>query len=260
MASEKLTIDTPEQIALEFPLAGVGSRFLAVAIDSLIQVALGLAVALVWLALLATVLVSAGRDAGIWTLAIAVLLGFCVLYGYFATFEILWQGQTPGKRMIGLRVIGADGRPITAYQALLRNLLRLVDQLPGLYGIGIVSVLLTARNQRLGDLAAGTVVIHEQQAISPVSPLLVPVPEVARGGVVAPRTGSLQAGRLTDREIALIERFLQRRSDLDVDTRERTGREIAARVRHRLGLTAGEQDEALLERITAEYRASSSYR
>lgn len=254
MASEKLTIETPEQIALEFPLAGVGSRFLAVALDTLIQTALGVAVALLWLAVLATVVASFGGDAGIWTLALAVLLGFSVLYGYFATFEILWQGQTPGKRMIGIRVIGADGRPITAYQALLRNLLRLVDQVPGLYGIGIVSVLLTARNQRLGDLAAGTVVIHEQQSISPVSPLLVPVPDVARA------TGALQAGRLTDQEIALIERFLQRRGDLDVDTRERTGREIAARVRHRLGLTAGEQDEALLERVTAEYRASRSYR
>jgi uncharacterized RDD family membrane protein YckC len=260
MASEKLTIETPEQIALEFPLAGVGSRFLAVAIDTLIQAALGVALFLVWIAVLATFVATVGNEAGVWTLAIAVLAGFVVLYGYFAVFEILWQGQTPGKRIIGLRVIGADGRPLTAYQALLRNLLRLVDQLPGLYGIGIVSVLFSSRNQRLGDLAAGTVVIHERHSMPPVSPLLVPRAAAASAGAPPPRTGSVRARRLTDGEVALIERFLQRRRDLDVDTRERTGREIAQRVRHRLGLTAEEQDEDLLERIVAEYRASSAFR
>ena len=83
-------------------------------------------------------------------------------FGYFAMFEAFWNGQTPGKRWTHLRVIKDSGRPINAYDAILRNLLRIVDNLPTLYAIGIVTMLISKENKRVGDYAAGTVVVHEK--------------------------------------------------------------------------------------------------
>lgn len=256
-AYEQLTIETPEQIALEFTLASVGSRFLAIVVDTLIQVAVALLVLLIVLGVIWTLGTGApSRTAAIWLFAVVLLVGFCLFYGYFALFEILWRGQTPGKRLVGLRVIGASGRPMTPFQALLRNLLRIVDQLPGLYAIGILFVLVTSRNQRLGDLAASTVVVHERPSAAE-SPQVVQGDDVGRA-----RRSSLRANRLSDQEVALVERFLERRADLDVNVRERTAREIANRIRARLDLApgAGDQDEELLMRVLAEYRESGGYR
>jgi uncharacterized RDD family membrane protein YckC len=256
-AYEQLTIDTPEQIALEFPLAGVGSRSLAMVIDSLIQAGIALVVliagGLLGIGLGSVVNWTTGAGAGsvgLWVLAFVILLLFSAWYGYFAIFEIVWRGQTPGKRVLGLRVMSASGRPITPLQAILRNLLRIIDQLPALYAIGIVSVLMSARNQRLGDIAAGTVVVREQATEA----LQVPAQDAA----VQDR---LRANRLTDQELALIERFLQRRGELDAEVRGRTALQIAGRVRERLGIAdSGVNHEDLLERVLAEYRTFGPYR
>jgi uncharacterized RDD family membrane protein YckC len=269
-AYEQLTIETPEQIALEFALAGVGSRFLALAIDTLIQLSIGIGLLLtalgaVWILATRGSLRSSGGGIGsvsaglsVWVLATLVLLLFLVWYGYFAIFEIAWRGQTPGKRVIGLRVIGSSGRPMTATQAILRNLLRIVDQLPGLYAVGIISVLLTSRNQRLGDLAASTVVVHERPSEGQHA---VPNDDDDDDNRTHVRDRDpLSASRLTDQEIAVIERFFERRDDLDLDVRERTAQEIANRVRQRLGLAPGEHDENLLRRLLTEYRTFGSYR
>jgi uncharacterized RDD family membrane protein YckC len=256
-AYEQLTIETPEQIALEFPLAGVGSRCLALTLDSLIQLGIALVLLLIglMLGLGATTLTRAitGRASGavaLWIVALTFLVTFSAWYGYFALFEIVWRGQTPGKRALGLRVISASGRPVTPMQAILRNLLRAIDVLPAMYAIGIVSVLVSARNQRLGDLAAGTVVVREQ----PTEPLRVPQDDTR----VQDR---LRASRLTAQEFVLIERFLQRRDDLDPEVRARTALQIATRIRERLGLPATEAgSEDLLERVLAESRSVGGYR
>ena len=247
-APDQLTIDTPEQIVLEFPLAGVGSRFLAIAIDTLIQAVLIAGLTIVGL----LILVPAGGVFGyaMWAIAILIAIAFAIYTGYFALFEVLWNGQTPGKRQVGLRVIDVSGRPITAYAAIIRNLLRLVDQLPGFYAIAIVSVLVTERHQRLGDLAAGTVVVHDRVEPSDVAP---------RAEVTA-RHG---AERLTPEEVVLVEGFLRRRHELDPLVRLNTARQIAARMAGRLGLGAvdpADDGERLLEQLAAEYRASGSYR
>ena len=81
-----------------------------------------------------------------------ILSAFVLYYGYFALFEALWAGQTPGKRVIGIRVIVAAGRPLSGLDAVLRNVLRIIDQLPGMYAVGLLAIFLTERNQRLGDL------------------------------------------------------------------------------------------------------------
>lgn len=246
-APEQLTIETPEQIALEFPLAGVGSRFLALAFDMLLQ---GTVIAiLVIIVLLARryVLTTIGFGSSPWVFAILLAAGFVIYSAYFAVFEIVWSGQTPGKRLVGLRVIDVSGRPVSAYAAILRNILRLVDQLPGFYAIAILSALVTARNQRLGDLAAGTVVVHERLERLGPAPRAEP----------AVRVG---AHRLTAAEIMVVEGFLRRRDELDPVVRLQTGRQIALRMADRLELGAVEDEERLLEQLAAEYRASGSYR
>ena len=248
-APEKLTIDTPEQIALEFALAGVGSRFLAMAFDTILQAGAITILAAIGLILRAVSgFATPLRGLGIWGIALLFALGFVVYSGYFAIFEAVWSGQTPGKRLVGLRVIDVSGRPVTVYASIVRNLLRLIDQLPGVYAVGILSILITTRQQRIGDLAAGTVVVHERIENAAVIPHAEPQ---------TPRHG---AHRLSAGEIAVIEGFLQRREDLGEWTRRQTARKIAARMRGTLDLAEDEADERLLEQLASEYRSSGSYR
>jgi uncharacterized RDD family membrane protein YckC len=254
-ALEKLNIDTPEQIALEFSLATVGSRFLALAVDTLIQVACGL-VLLTGVGLGAWAASFTPAQAGPWFLALAVLGLFVIYYAYFAVFESIWNGQTPGKRVIGLRVIHASGRPVSVFEAILRNVLRIADQLPGIYAIGIVSVFVTERSQRLGDLAAGTVVVHERAGRGDPPPFAVDAP-----APVQPASATQYgAVKLTVEEISVIELFLRRREELDVYGRERAARKIAERMRERLDINERMDPERLLEEIVAEYKTRRRYR
>jgi len=233
---DQLSIDTPEQIALELPLAGIGSRFLALALDTLLQAA-AVAVA-VGLVLLVAQFTPALGGAGLVLAAVGPaifgLFLFCVYWGYFAFFEATWKGQTPGKRYAGIRVIKESGRPINAFEAIARNLMRAVDVLPGVYGVGVVTMMLNRRNRRLGDFVAGTVVIHEQ-ATEQVRPYL-----EAGGGV-----GTLAAmPSITADELVLVETYLSRRYDLDPDVRERTAVGIATRILRRTEFTKDPRQSA----------------
>ena len=163
MDSDKISIETPEQINLEFPLAGIGSRFLAMATDTLIQFFMGLAVFMVvvltpFLTKRAGIVGALSQE---WIWALSGLAVFLLQFGYFSFFEAIWKGQTPGKRREHLRVIKDDGRPITAFDAVGRNLMRIVDGLPGIYGVGVISIFLSGRSKRLGDYLAGTIVVHD---------------------------------------------------------------------------------------------------
>src|SRR5262249_50803638 len=132
--------------------------------------------------------------------------------------------------------------------AIIRNLLRIVDQLPGVYAIGILSVLLTRRQQRLGDLAAGTLVVHER-------------PEPLAAARPAPASAvRMRAHKLAPEDIVLIESFLRRRDDLDSWIRLQTARQIAARMAEKLQVQGVELDETLLEQLAAEYRSADRYR
>ncbi len=135
-SADHLQIDTPEQISLELPLAGIGSRFLGLAIDTLLQFVLYIAAVL-----LLTILGVSGVGHYLswipasFVPALTILFIFCIYWGYFAFFEIVWKGQTPGKRLAKIRVIHQSGRPINVYEAIGRNLLRVIDGLPGIYGV-----------------------------------------------------------------------------------------------------------------------------
>lgn len=157
-----LAICTPEGVRFELPLAGPASRFLAWLLDAVV---INGAFAVV------VRFVSLGRaiDAD-FTMALLILTYFLLTIGYPIALEWMWRGQTVGKRIFGLRVIDAGGRRLEFTQILLRNLLRLVDTLPFLYLLGGVSLVLTRRCQRLGDLAADTVVIRQRKLSLPHIP------------------------------------------------------------------------------------------
>ena len=252
-APENLIIDTPEQIRLEFALAGVGSRFLALAFDTLLQASAIVVLVVIGLIVRRLTAVTVSLDAvvpsglGTWVIAGLVAAAFIVYSGYFAIFEAVWTGQTPGKRLVGLRVIDVLGRPISVYAAIIRNAVRIVDQVPGIYGIAILSVLVTRRLQRLGDLAAGTVVVHER--LEPTAPSAAVMTSAARHG----------AHRLSPEAIVLIEGFLRRREELDPLVRLDSARRIAVRMAGTLELGPTEEPERLLEELAAEYRSVERY-
>jgi uncharacterized RDD family membrane protein YckC len=157
---DRISVATPEGVDLEVTLAGVGSRFVAGVIDQLLRWAVLLAL----VALLAVLEATTGADgfsgAGVVVLIVAI---FLVQFGYDVVFETRAAGRTPGKRWTGLRVVKIGGAPVGFVTSALRNILRIVDSLPGFYLVGMVSVLLTRNNQRLGDLAAGTIVVRERR-------------------------------------------------------------------------------------------------
>jgi uncharacterized RDD family membrane protein YckC len=253
--NEKLTIETPEQTVFDFPLAGVGSRGLALALDTLLEIAgsLLLVIAAGYLSSALKLVFPSGK-AGVWLGALLILAFFCLYYGYFALFEALWNGQTPGKRWMHLRVIHDSGRPISISQAIARNLVRFVDQLPSFYAVGLICALISRQNRRLGDYVAGTVVVHERPlekgsaAWAEPSPTAIPVTSLRWG-----------AAQLSAEDARLLSGFLARRSTLDGLTRNRLAKEIAQRLTARLAITAQQRheagllgDEGLLEALDRE--------
>jgi uncharacterized RDD family membrane protein YckC len=159
-ASDDLVISTPERVAFQYEIAGIGSRFLAQIIDSLV-----IAVILIAITILAAAL-GGVFSSGELALLIEVILGFALLAGYFLISEAAWNGQTLGKRSARLRVVGDHGEPLTLAQAAVRNLVRIVDFLPFFYGIGMLTLFINGRGKRLGDFAAGTLVVRDRERIS----------------------------------------------------------------------------------------------
>jgi uncharacterized RDD family membrane protein YckC len=255
-AGEKLIIETPEQTSIEFPLAGIGSRFLAILIDSLIQGAAIFALVLIFVALgfgLSDVGLNRSSTVDIWLVAILIFAYFVLMYGYFILFESIWNGQTPGKRLTHIRVIKDSGQPITAIDAVARNLLRIVDQLPFAYGVGVLCAWISPQSKRLGDYVAGTVVVHEK-----------PFETVAPQWDAPAQAAAHQYGanRLTPEEFALVEMFLSRRSALDAGVRYDTAAGIVRRIESKLTLPpdGGKPPaEKLLEELSQERRSTAGY-
>lgn len=242
----QLNIETPEQVSLQFNLAGAGSRFMAVAVDHALQ-----GIVIVFVALILGITFSfASARANLWGVAFFLLFIFVVDWGYFAAFETLWNGQTPGKKLVNIRVIRADGRPIAVFEAMTRNLIRIIDLLPGLYLTGLVCMVVDSRSRRLGDMAAGTVVVHERV------PEDVPV-------VLAPRTPTVgyDIHSLTTDDLVLIETFLSRRSSLGYQARDKIALNLATSIRTKIGLTRAEapNDEKFLEAVAKGLRDNAAF-
>lgn len=241
---DRVRIETPEGVDLDLRLAGLGSRFVATLIDLLIQAAVVIAAGL---ALVGVEIFSEGSVASGLGAAVFSVVFFLVILGYDILFEVLASGRTPGKRWTGLRVVRTGGQPVRFITSAIRNLVRLVDFLPFSYAVGAVSILATPRNQRLGDLAAGTLVVRE------------------RGGLDArtrhappPRPTAVEAGMtwdvsaITIEELSAVRSFLDRREQLTSDARAQLARTLAGRLRTKVaGAGVPEADERFLEYLAA---------
>ncbi|MCL1791962.1 MAG: RDD family protein [Peptococcaceae bacterium] len=158
-----IDITTPEHVRLRYQMAGLGSRAAAFLIDTLIiyTILLCLSISIVSLGEPG----NWGSFSGFlfdWLYAVILVIVFFINFGYFALFEYFWAGQTLGKRILGLQVVGKNGEPITFISAIIRNFLRLIDSM-FFYAAGVGFIFIHPRHQRLGDLAAGTIVIHRMK-------------------------------------------------------------------------------------------------
>jgi uncharacterized RDD family membrane protein YckC len=250
--TDKLTIDTPEQVHLEFMLAGLGSRFMAAFLDIVIEIVLYLVLFLLSLIWATSGLLSGNRS--IWWNAFVTLVLFCINWGYYAVFEALWKGQTPGKRWAKIRVIKDSGRPINAFEAISRNLIRFIDFLPLFYGVGVVTMLLNAKHRRLGDYVAGTLVVHESSDSEA---------KIFFNTPARTEFALHQAAGLTLQEAELIETFLARRLDIPPEIRRMNGQRIADMISTRLNIPVESRpadNENFLELMVREFRSRAQYR
>ncbi|HEY0831016.1 MAG TPA: RDD family protein [Candidatus Dormibacteraeota bacterium] len=184
-----LVVATPERVSFGYQVAGVGTRAIAQILDLLILggVLLGITFA-------AFAISQAGFDTAAFLL---LLLGsFVVVFGYFWACEAFWSGQTIGKKVFRLRAVGDRGEPMTFMQAGIRNVVRIVDFLPYGYGVGMVVLFVNGKGKRLGDLAAGTIVVKDSDHVAlwqlaggqPPPPSGPPPPPASPGGLAAATT------------------------------------------------------------------------
>jgi uncharacterized RDD family membrane protein YckC len=214
LSDDFLQVDTPENVVFGYELAGVGTRFLAGLIDTLIILVMEIGVYMV-LGVVASAFIYTIEASGIggWIIAALGFLGFVLLWGYYIFFEVLWNGQSPGKRLLGARVMRRDGTPITLAESLIRNVVRLVDFLPNFYIVGIITMVVDKQSRRVGDLAAGTVVVFDRVGAAPPSlDVERPAPEYQ----ISPDHPAFAAPveNLTGEDVILIEEFLRRRRTL----------------------------------------------
>jgi uncharacterized RDD family membrane protein YckC len=261
---DQLSIETPELVAIEMPVAGIGSRFAALLVDYVIWlvavVGIGMLVALIDPSLYRFSALGAK-----WATAVEVFIPFLLFWGYFTLFEAFWDGRTPGKRVARIRVIQRSGRGIGLFESMTRNLLRLVDQFPGIYVIGVISIFLTRDHQRLGDLAAGTLVIHDRQNQGDLSPTSSgrtftagmfdqPAPPARRIPVLDGAAARIQ--RLGPPDLEVLEGFFARRLDFSLETRALLAQKMAVGICAKTGLKipASMSTETFLEEVAGQLR------
>ena len=249
MPNPQYSISTPENVDLHLELAGFGNRVLACIIDTLFSAALNALIVIgllvVWFSLRHPLIVSGYTSSwSTYLLMIGTTLCFAIVFGYYAFFEGFWQGQTPGKRFADIRVIEQNGQPITWSSAIVRNLVRLVDQ--GVLLIGFFFMLVDKNERRLGDFAAGTIVIRERtpQVSTPLIAL--------KPGDTA---SSIDVGRITPDEYDLLTTFLKRRDKLS-DSRTIVARELEQHFKSKLGVEDSQDaPEQFLESVYTSYQS-----
>ncbi len=245
-----LKIDTPENVTFDYDIAGIGSRFLAALIDTTIIILLQI-ILFGSAMLIASIISDIVSEAFVgWLIAIAGIVSFLFFWGYYIFFEILWNGQTPGKRRIGLRVIRVDGTPVAPTEVVIRNLVRMIDFMPFAYGIGVVTMFINSDARRVGDLAAGTLVVHDRAVkglddLSPARPVSLTVP-----GEQTHLPEGFPVERVSESELHVIEEFLSRRATLGNSAA--LARHILNTILTRLNLPADSLDLSHAEAILAE--------
>lgn len=251
--SETVDIETPELVVLSYTVAGLGSRVAAALID--------LAITVLLFVLIFTGLVVLTRTRGLraagptpstaWAFAFLALSQFVILWGYYLLFEGLRDGQTPGKRVLRLRAVRDGGFSVGFSASAVRNLMRIVDMQPAFsYLVGVVSMAFTKSGKRLGDIVAGTIVVREAVIRQPINPAR------AESNAELAETATAQ---LTEAEFQLLERWSERRSDLEPDRRRQLAEQVANRVRHALPPATESSDSAALLRLLASERKAREH-
>lgn len=223
---------TPENIEISYELAGIGSRFVSALVDHLLQLLILVAVWVLGMWLGGIVSIAALGTAYL-VVALLLIASFLVIFGYFTFFELLWAGRTPGKRLTGLRTVRDGGYPIDVFASVVRNLVRIVDMMPPVtYGVGLLSVFFSTEYKRLGDWAAGTIVIKERmpgrfgaRGMGPASPIVAHfIPQITNVDALSPE------------EYSAIRRFVERRHELPIPIQAHIGMRLARTVIPKLGL------------------------
>jgi uncharacterized RDD family membrane protein YckC len=272
--SDQLNIETPELVDIEMPVAGIGSRFIAILIDYLIWVA-GMIVLSVIAAVVLPSIHAFNKVSENWAAAIFIFLFFLLYWGYFTLFEAFWDGRTPGKRVARIRVIQRSGRAIGIFESMTRNFIRIFDQFPLIYGVGVICVFCTKQHQRLGDLAAGTLVVREQESDAPAwgdagsrtftAPMFSEAaaqirPQAEPHTLVNLPTTEIAKLSITDLEV--LEGFFARRLDMSLETRGALAERIAKALCAKSGLTIpdGVGTETFLEATARQLREVVRFR
>lgn len=244
MRGPQLTFETPERAVLALDVAGVGGRALAYLVDLL-------AIFLFWVTALLVYSIAGDllrriQEMSFGAQALSVVLFFFTGWAYDVAWETAWGGQTPGKRLLGLRVVGRDGAPVSFVESLVRNVLRAVE-VPLLYAPGVLMVALTPRHQRLGDLVAGTLVVKDRAY---------DLSRYAAAAPLDPRWAALQgraAAALAAEDFERLSDFLRRRGGLDPAARERIALAVSGALASRAGVAGPPpaEAEAFLEAFAA---------
>jgi uncharacterized RDD family membrane protein YckC len=218
-----LVVATPERVSFDYQVAGLGTRTIAQVLDLLIV--FGILIAVYFVAIAALVV---GSDAA----TLIFLIGsFVVIFGYFWVSEALWSGQTVGKKALHLRAVGDRGEPLTFAQAGIRNIVRIVDFLPYGYGVGLVVLFANGKGKRLGDLAAGTVVVKDSDRVYlwqlPGARSTAPAPEVP--GAASP--AELMLRRLDPDLRRFISSYARRRPELTLEVRAQLASQLQPSLR-----------------------------
>jgi uncharacterized RDD family membrane protein YckC len=244
----RLEVETPDHIVLRYDLAGGGNRGFAALVDFIVA-----SLVFVGALYLFSLFTNVAGPAGGPFFGVVVLLTFTLAWSYFVLLEWLWQGQTVGKRLYGLRVIRDDGAPAGFVAVLIRNLIRIVDFLPAFYGLGLLMIIFTSRSQRLGDLAAGTYVVRAPRpqldyfSLRTMSPL-------GEGRAIETRGLSGEMQRL-------VREFVARESRLAPQDRVRLAKQIADGIRPHATPAAEDTDDVeFLRAVARALRATGGER
>jgi len=250
------------------PIAGIGSRFIAILVDYLILIIGGFVLTLLLIFVLAAVHVFAHWSEN-WIVGFILILIFLAIWGYFALFEAFWNGKTPGKHVAKIRVIHRSGRAVSFLESLARNLVRYADFLPAFYAVGVVAIFFSKQNQRLGDMVAGTLVVHDKELETPhwgemgsrtlTAETFVPsAPENFR--MAPPHLSVVLAtpalAKLSGSDLQVLESFFARRLDMELNVRAALAQRIATAICAKSGLTIpdGTSVETFLEAVAHQLR------
>jgi uncharacterized RDD family membrane protein YckC len=221
-----LIVPTPERVSFDYQVAGLGTRAIAQLLDLLVVAGILLAVYFVAFA-------AAAANANTVATLIAIIGSFVVIFGYFWVCESLWSGQTIGKKAFRLRVVGDRGEPITFGQAGIRNIVRIVDFLPYAYGVGLVVLFVNGKGKRLGDIAAGTIVVKDSDSVAlwQLPGARAPVSPPGANPYTAATPAELTLRRLDPELRRFVSSYARRRPELSLEVRVQLAGQVQASLR-----------------------------